>query len=292
MPIGIAFLAVTLIWGSTPITVQWSQIGVGHLFAVTARMAIGVLMFLLLLPWLQRQPPPPGRLLPVALVSGASIFLSMSCVYWGARFVPSGLISVLYGLGPMLTGILAASWLGEPFPLHKLLGSLLGIGGLMLFFFHKEMLGEHALIGIAVIVLSVLIYAAGNIGIKRWNQGVPPPWVAAGSLWVAFPMFLLVLLLSDTPWPTQISVRSAASILYLGVVANGVGFICFYYLLSRVSAANATLVTLTAPAVALWIGAAFNQEEIHSGLLLGTLLILGGLSLFQWGFPRRNKPSA
>ncbi|MBF0583025.1 MAG: DMT family transporter [Magnetococcales bacterium] len=292
MPIGMAFLAVTFIWGSTPMAIQWSQIEVGYQFAVTARMAIGTLMFLLLLPWLKRHPAPPGRVLLIALVSGSSMFLSMFCVYWGARFVPSGWISVLFGLGPMMTGILAAAWLGEPFPPTKQVGSLLGVGGLMLFFFHGERWGEHVLIGIGAILLSVLIYVTGNIAIKRWNQNISPLWVAAGSLWVAFPLFLLSLLLSDAPWPTHIGLQSAASILYLGVVANVAGFICFYYLLSRVSAANATLVTLTAPAVALWVGTVFNREEIHGGLMLGTLLILGGLSLFQWGVPWTDNHSA
>jgi drug/metabolite transporter (DMT)-like permease len=293
MPIWMAFLTVTCIWGSTPLAIQWSQTGTGYQFAVTARMAIGVLLFLLLIPWLKQRPAPPRQVIIIALVSGTSMFLSMSCVYWAARFVPSGLISVLFGLGPILTGIMAAAWLGEPFTPAKMTGSLLGIGGLMVLFSHGEIWGEHSLIGIAVVILSVIIYAAGNIAIKRWNQNVSPLWVAAGSIWAAFPMFLAWLLLSETLWPTDITWKSAAAIGYLGLVANGIGFIGFYYLLSRVSAANATLVTLTAPVVALWIGTAFNQEEIHGGLVLGTLFILGGLSVFQWGIPfsRRNRPA-
>ncbi|WP_265332092.1 DMT family transporter [Candidatus Magnetaquicoccus inordinatus] len=264
--------------------IQWSQLETGYQFAVVARMAIGSLLFLLLLPWMQRRPAPPRQLFLVAMVSGTSLFLSMSCVYWAALLVPSGLISVLFSLGPMLTGIMAAAWLGEPFPPAKMAGSLFGVGGVMVLFANSNIWGSHSLLGIAIIILSVVIYSAGNIAIKHWNHNISPLWVAAGSIWAAFPLFLAWLLLSETPLPKEIGMQSTAAILYLGVVANGIGFIGFFYLLSRVSAANATLVTLTAPAVGLWIGSAFNQEEIHGSLLLGTALILGGLSLFHWGF--------
>ncbi|MEO5326692.1 MAG: DMT family transporter [Magnetococcus sp. THC-1_WYH] len=283
MPVWTAFLLVTCIWGSTPLAIQWSQAETSYQFAVTARMAIGAVLFLCMVPGMKRSPAPTKQVMLVSLIAGCSMFFSMFGVYWGARYVPSGLISVLFGLGPMVTGILGAAWLGEPFPRFKVIGSLLGVGGLTVFFLHGEKLGEHSPIGIAVLIVSVFIYAAGNIAIKRWNDNVSPLWITAGSLWVAFPLFLTALLLSQTPWPTTIGSKSLGAILYLGLVANGLGFLGFYYLLSRVSAANATLVTLTAPAVALWIGTVLNHETIHGGLVLGTLLILGGLGLFQWG---------
>ena len=113
MPIWTAFLTVTCIWGSTPLAIQWSQAETGYQFAVTARMTIGVLLFLLLIPWLKQRPAPPRQVIMIALLSGTSMFLSMSCVYWAARFVPSGLISVLFGLGPIITGIMASAWLAR-----------------------------------------------------------------------------------------------------------------------------------------------------------------------------------
>lgn len=283
MPIWLAFLIVTLIWGSTPLAIQWSLAGMSYQFAVTARMGIGVVIFLLMIPWLKRRPASLEQVVKVSLVSGLSMFLSMFCVYWGARFVPSGWMSVLFGFGPVVTGIMAAIWLQEPFTKEKILGSLLGLAGLMVFFSQGESLGEHALMGVGVLMLGVIIYAAGNIGIKWYGQGVSPLWVTAGTIWVAFPLFLAAWWLSGTSWPSSWTFKSGMAIVYLGLVGTGIGFVCFYYLLSRVTAAKAVLVTLTAPAVALWLGVVFNQEPLHGGLVLGTLLVLGGLSLFQWG---------
>ncbi|GAB0057005.1 hypothetical protein SIID45300_01325 [Candidatus Magnetaquicoccaceae bacterium FCR-1] len=286
MPTWLVFLMVTLIWGSTPMAIQWSQDGIGYALAVTTRIAIGALLFLPLLPWLKKHPAPPVQLLTVSVIAGLNLFASMICVYWGARYLPSGWISVLFGLGPILTGLLATAWLKEPFTRHQWSGSLLGLLGLLTIFAHGHAGGERTPVGIAVILLSVLIYSAGNVGIKRWNHGISPLWVAAGSLWVAFPLFLLFFILTDHTWPVTVPPRAMAAILYLGVVANGLGFVGFYLLLSRVRPANAALVTLSAPAVALWLGAAINHEEIQGGLVAGTLLILTGLALYQWGWPK------
>ncbi|MBF0213510.1 MAG: DMT family transporter [Magnetococcales bacterium] len=285
MPIWMAFLTLTFIWGSTPLAIQWSQQGTGHSFAVTARIAIGVMLFVLLIPVLKRRPVTFRQLNVISVIAGLNLFGSMILLYWGARFLPSGWISVLFGLGPMLTGLMAAFWLREPFTRDHLLGSLLGFAGLLVIFAHADTAGEQTPLGVGLVILSVCVASAGNVAIKRWSRDISPLWVAAGSLWVAFPLFLVVFLTSGDPWPGTVTLRSGLAIVYLGVVANGVGFVCFYYLLSRVSAANAFLVTLTAPAVALWLGAVFNQEVIQEGLLLGTILILVGLALFQWGIP-------
>ncbi|MEO5346481.1 MAG: DMT family transporter [Magnetococcus sp. YQC-9] len=286
MPIWLVFLTLTFIWGSTPMAVQWSQDGVGFSLAVTARIGIGVVLFMLLIPWLKRREAPWRQLIIVSTIAGLNLFGSMLCIYWSARFLPSGWISVLFGLGPILTGVIAASWLKEPFTRQQWFGSLLGFLGLLIIFVQGGAVGEQTLIGIAVILLSVLIYAAGNVGIKRWNHGISPLWVTAGSLWVAFPLFLVAFLLSGESWPEHFSVRAGSAILYLGFVGNGLGFVCFYYLLSRISAANAALVTLSAPAIALWLGVAFNHESVQGGLVAGTLLILSGLALYQWGWPK------
>ncbi|NGZ07117.1 MAG: DMT family transporter [Magnetococcales bacterium] len=289
MPIWMAFVTLTCIWGSTPLAIQWSQIGLGYPFAVMARMAIGVVLFVLLLPWLVRQPFLSWRaLVVVSVVAGLNLFASMWLLYLGAPDVPSGWISVLFGLGPMVTGIFGALWLDEPFPMDKWVGSVFGLIGLLVIFTHGSHAAAYTSSGIGWVLASVVVAAAGNIAIKRFSREISPMWVAAGSMWVAFPLFVIVFLWSRDPWPQEVTMRAGMAILYLGLVANGIGFICFYHLMGRVSVATAYLVTLTAPVVALWLGVLFNAETIQSGLLLGTGLILFGLLLFLGVMPLRR----
>lgn len=48
MSVPAAFIGVVLIWGTTPLAIQWSSQGSGFLFGVAARMVLGVLVCLAL----------------------------------------------------------------------------------------------------------------------------------------------------------------------------------------------------------------------------------------------------
>lgn len=67
------------------------------------------------------------------LAGGLGIWGAMTSVYWGAQHIPSGMVSVIFGLSPVVTALMAAIWLGEraqtPF---RLLGMALGLIGLAL----------------------------------------------------------------------------------------------------------------------------------------------------------------
>ena len=65
------------------------------------------------------------------LVGGLSLFVAMSLTYWGARHIHSGLVSLIFGLAPLLTGLFARYWLpNQPLHRHELIGASLGVGGL------------------------------------------------------------------------------------------------------------------------------------------------------------------
>ena len=48
-------------------------------------------------------------------LSGAiGVHGAMLCIYWAARYVPSGLIAVLFGLSPLVTTVIAQPLPGKP----------------------------------------------------------------------------------------------------------------------------------------------------------------------------------
>ena len=58
MSVPAAYIAVILIWSTTPLAIQWSGVGVGYLFGITSRMILGVMvglmvagLFSIRLPW-------------------------------------------------------------------------------------------------------------------------------------------------------------------------------------------------------------------------------------------------
>ncbi|TNC91326.1 MAG: EamA family transporter, partial [Thalassolituus sp.] len=108
-----AYLMVVLIWSSTPVAIQFSLTGLEFFTALSLRMWASAALSLLLVAAF-RQRLTLSRQSLVSYVAGSvCIYGAMMALYWGAAYIPSGLISVIYGLAPMLAGALGYVWLKE-----------------------------------------------------------------------------------------------------------------------------------------------------------------------------------
>lgn len=284
MSVPAAYLGIILIWATTPLAIQWSTQGTGFAFAVLARMLIGVIVAALLVALWRIELPFHARARRAYLVGGLGLFGAMALTYWGARYVHSGLISVLFGLSPLMAGVLAALCLGERAltPL-KLVGMLLGALGLAVIFVHGDSLGgEHALAGLLALLLAVFIYSGCLVWLKRIADDSPPLATTVGTLTVSLPLFALVWWFTDGQLPAMVPPRSGAAIVYLGIFGSVIGFALYYYVIKHLEASKVALITLVTPVLALLLGNVFNGEIIGFRLWLGTALILFGLTVHQW----------
>jgi len=298
MSVPAAYLGIILIWSTTPLAIQWSTQGMGFAFAVFARMLIGVLVAAAVLAVWRIKLPLHARARRAYLVSGLGLFGAMALTYWGARYVHSGLISVLFGLSPLMAGILAALFLGEKSLTRlRVVGMLLGAFGLAVIFAHGDSLGgDHAVAGLLALLLAVLIYSGSMVWLKRIADDSPPLATTVGSLSVSLPLFALVWLCSDGHLPAVVPPRSGAAIVYLGIFGSVVGFALYYYVIKHMETTKVALITLITPVIALLLGHALNGETISLRLWLGTALILLGLTVHQGEMlkgliSRRRRPS-
>jgi len=280
----ISFIIVVVIWSTTPLAVKWSGEGPGFLFGVTARMLIGTSLILLLARLKRVAIPLHTSALQTYLSAGLGIYGAMICVYWGAQFIASGYISVIFGLTPILTGIFAWFILQERglTPL-RLFGIVLGMFGLVLIFQRSFHLGHTVILGIAAVLLGVLLHTISGVLVKRLHGDLLPLSVTSGGLLVATPLYLLTWLIQDGHWPQHVPAQALWSIIYLGVIATGIGFSLYFYILKHMQASQVALLTLLTPVMALWFGNVFNHEVVGLTAWLGAGLILFGMSIYQWG---------
>lgn len=284
MSVPAAYLGIILVWSTTPLAIQWSTQGAGFAFAVFTRMVIGVVLAALLLAIWRIGFPLHPRARRSYLAGGLGLFGAMTLTYWGARHVHSGLISVLFGLTPLVTSVFATFWLGERAltPLH-LAGMALGVAGLATIFAGGEGAGgTQAGLGLAALLLAVLIYSASLVWIKRIGDDSPPLATTAGTLAVSLPLFGLVWWLAEGRLPADLSLRAGAAIIYLGVFGSVLGFALYFYVIRHMEAGRVALITLITPVLALLLGQMLNGEEIGARVWLGAALIAGGLLLHQW----------
>ncbi|MBF0358747.1 MAG: DMT family transporter [Magnetococcales bacterium] len=290
MAILFAFIGVVIIWGTTPLALQWSIVNVNILFAVMSRMVLGLIVCLITYGVSQNRIPFHKKAIFTYFSGGLGIFGAMVSTYWSAQFIPSGWISVIFGLSTIVTGVLAYFWLNEPFGLERWIGLFFGILGLAIIFIHSSSSGSHqATLGILGILSAVIIYTISTVAVKRFGSDLPAMATTTGSLMVAVPCFILAWMLDGGQWPEVMTIKVAGSIIYLGIIGSVVGFALYYFILKNIDASKAMLTTLLAPVVALYLGTTLNGEIINARVLLGTGMILTGLAAYQWGKPLINR---
>lgn len=224
------------------------------------------------------------RALQAYLASGVTMFAAMSLTYWSARYISSGMISVLFGLSPLLTSLGAALWLKEEaLTPSKLAGMLLGMAGLLLVFRGGVGLGSSAELGISAVSLAVLTQSLGLVLLKRINDDSPPLATTLGSLLVALPLFFVSWWWSDGHMPASLPHRAVVATLYLGVIGSVVGFALYYYMVKHMEAGRIALITLVTPVMALLLGHRLNNETVLPQVWLGTASIVLGLCVHRWG---------
>lgn len=283
MSVPAAYLSIILIWSTTPLAIQWSSTGNGFLFPVMLRMLIGLAICLLLLAVLRMKMPLHREARHTYLAAGLGIFGTMFCVYWGARYISSGLIALLFGLTPIFTSIAASFWLDERgFTPGKVAGTLLGLLGLLAIFGSGLALGPHAAAGVVVVLVAVVMQAVSLVWVKRIAASIPALAVTSGALAVSAVLFVVSWLLLDGALPLAITPRSSWAIVYLGVFGSVLGFNFYYYVIKHVEAGQIALITLITPVSALFLGQMLNGEQIQPSVWFGAACILFGLLTHQW----------
>ncbi len=283
MSVPVSYLSVILIWSTTPLAIKWSGNDVGFQFGVAARMAIGLIALLALLHLMKVELPWHNKARRIYAISGVSLYIAMSFVYWGAQHIPSGWISVVFGLSPIFTSVLASLILKDS---HlsgmRLTGMTTGLLGLMVVFVEGMSISTAALLGIAATVISAASQSIGSVLIKQQQPDFHPIAITAGSIVIALPLFLLNCIIVGG-WPETIPLKSGLSILYLGLIGSAIGFPLYFYLLKNLAPERVAIVTLITPVTALLLGSFLNDETISSKVWLGTALILTGLTIYEYG---------
>lgn len=278
-----AYLIVVLIWSTTPLAIQWSSQGGGYLFGVSARMVIGLCVLYAIFKFARIYFSRSPAAMRVYVLSGLGIYVAMFCVYWGAQFIPSGWIAIVYGLSPIITGVFAHFLLKEKsFSPLRLLGIGSGLTGLLVIFGSSSQFSADALWGVGAVLISTLAHSLSAVLIKRVNAPISGVESTFGGLILATPLFLTSLLVSGQSVIVEVPAIAWVSIIYLGVVATALGFSLYYYILKNLAAIQVSMITLITPVTALLLGALLNDEPLTPLILLGAFLVMSGLALFEF----------
>jgi drug/metabolite transporter (DMT)-like permease len=263
--------------------VKWSGEGTHFILAATLRMAVSLILGGVLLKVTGTRLGWCVRARKAYLAAGLGTYFTMAFCYWAAQKIPSGWISVIYGLQPMITAIIASAMLKERglTPL-KLVGMLLCLSGMGAIFREGAAIGMGAGLAVASTVVGVISHSFFVVWIKKVDAELSPLALTVGGAAVSLVFFIAHCLFAEVPFPADLPTRSILAILYLGGVGSVLGFVLYFYLLKRIAATSLALLAFITPVIALMLGTLLNGEVIKAEVWLGCTFILAGLFYFSF----------
>lgn len=284
MNVSTAYIAVVLIWSTTPLGIVWSSESVHPTLAVLLRMLIALILGLVLIKVNRIKLPWHRDAVKLYLFSALGIFGGMLLSYYAAQYISSGLISLIFGLAPILSGVIAQKLINEPkFTLIKKIALVIALIGLCIVCLDNLLLSKHGYIGIVLVLFAVTFFSLSGVLVKSVQISIHPLSTTIGALLFCTPLFLIVWLIFDGSLNyQQWQLRSILAIIYLGVFGSLIGFIAYFYILQKLTASTVALITMITPVLALSLGALLNNEHVSFNLVIGAAFVVTGLTCFQW----------
>jgi drug/metabolite transporter (DMT)-like permease len=291
------FGLLAFIWGSTWLVIKVGLADLPPFLAAGLRFALaaGVLA---VVARARRIPFPRDRREHVLLLGvGTTMFwASYGIVYWAEQYIPSGLTAVLFATHPFFTLILAHLILAtERVTARKALGVAIGFLGVLLVFRGNLTLDHpRGATAAAVLLLSPLASAMGNVTVKRWGTHLHPFQLSILPMAYGAAALLASSLAVERGARVEWSPVAMGSVLYLAILGSVVAFVGYYTLLREVAVTTLNLMSYVYPVVAVVLGYLILGEVLDRLALAGATFVLAGIAVATWrrgAFSRRANRS-
>ena len=206
----------------------------------------------------------------VGILSSAVPFLLWA---YAALSLTAGLLSVLNATAPMWGALCSALLLRERLNARRILGLVIGVGGVALVT-RPESGAELHYPAIVAALAAAFCYGLIAAYIKRWASDAPSRGMAVGSQLAAG--ILLIPFIALWPPATAPTPGVAASILALGLVCGAIAYLLYFRLIADIGATGALTVTYLIPVFGVLWGALFLGETVSALMLVGAALVILG----------------
>ena len=282
MQVMFAYSFVVVIWATTPLGVQWSNSSLSFIEAVTARMCIALAVCLAVLVVAKRPLVQRKKDWLVFVAAGLGFFPTMIFVYWSAQHIPSGLISVLFGLFPFFVGLFSLFILNENiFNIQRIVALVIALVGLFIINAEQLLNGTTALIGVLGVLLAVTLFGLNSVWLKSVGGTMDPLRQTTGALLVTTPCFIAVWFALDGVLPTMIDNKSMIGVGYLAIAGSVLSHTAFFFVISKCKVSTVGLITLISPVIAMGLSVFWVNEKFSSWSLIGCALIILSLAVYQ-----------
>jgi drug/metabolite transporter (DMT)-like permease len=283
-----------LLWSSTFLFIKLGLAEVPPFTFAWVRLAIALAVLAPLAFARDRRTSLGWRDTATLILSGVLLLgINYALVFWGAQFVPSGLVAILQSGTPVLA--LACGWVlgSETVNTRKILALAAGVLGVTIIFgAERHASGGATLRGSAAVLGGSACVALAYVWLKTYGRHFPRTSVTAlQSLGGLLPLACLGWFVEGPPAVAGWSTTTWVALLYLALAASVLAFWLNYWLLERMDASAMLMMGVAEVPIAILLGAVVFGERLPAGTLLGGTFVLAGVIAGLAGTPRPAQPT-
>ncbi|MCU7696434.1 EamA family transporter [Acinetobacter sp. AYS6] len=287
--LALTYALLVFIWATTPLAIVWSVSDLHLMWALLLRFFIALPLAVTIL-LILRTPFPTHRQAIHSYVAGSfSLIGSQIFTYAATQYLSSGMIALMFGLAPIMAGLIGRFAFGQQLYKLQWLGMAIAVSGLAIICLSGANQHVHPF-GIVLMLMSVFVYSFSIFWVKKVNAQIQPMAQATGSILVSsiFASCLIPFIWQYAPTHLP-EAKSLFALIYTVLMASLVAMFCYFKLIQNIQATTLSLTTVITPMLAMMIGAALNHEQLSIMVFVGALIILFGLFLYFYKDIQANR---
>ena len=274
-----------LIWGASFLFIEYALTALTPIGVAFWRTTFGALAMLIAILIYRSKLPTSVDVWKKMTIAG--LFMSsvpFTLIAYAQTYVSSALASILNSVTPIATVIvMLIAFRSEKVKAHVVVGLFVGLAGVSVILGVWQGFGENEPLAILAILVAIFCYGIGTPYVRKniTPLGSATEVSVFGQIGTASVTLLPVYLLSApliTSNPTLIAI---VSILILGALGSGVAYLLFYKVLDVVGSAIAASVTYITPIIAVVLGVALLNEQLHWYEPVGGIIVILGAAISQ-----------
>ena len=274
----IELFILSAIWGSSFLFLRIASPEFGPIFLIELRVASGLLILMPICLLLGKFKELKQNWKIILIVGLANMAIPFCFFAYSALNMGAGALSIINATVPFFTALIAFILYQQKLSRIGLLGLVIGFSGVVaLVFDSSESSGITSKLAIPFALFACVLYGLALNLVAQKLQGVSGISITAGGLLFST-LFLFPLAVLERPEVMPLG-SIWVSVLALGIVCTGFGYILFYRLIARIGSQQAIMTTYLIPIFSILWGNLFLAESITVFMVLGVILVLTGVAM-------------
>jgi drug/metabolite transporter (DMT)-like permease len=251
---------------------------------LTVRFFLAAALLWALIRWLGLKGPATRRAWTRLSILGLlGLALPLACSFVALRHVSAGTAAIVSATNPLILTLVAPRLLGEPLTPKRVLGLVLGFGGVV--FVMAARVGAQGRtdtpLGVALLFAHVLSLVGATIVFKRFPPREPLLVVNAVQLFVSAALLLVPALAFETGAQMELNLPFWVSFFYLLVVLSIAASLIWFWLLAKGEASVASSYLFLSPMFGLLFAAVLLGESFSARDGIGLVATMTGVALLR-----------